>query len=77
VVSYNDIIRRVADESGSILWDYYADTITLPGSGIGDGVHPSIPPDGRADIFDSEHLQYGSTVRNLGALCILWELTTP
>jgi hypothetical protein len=34
-------------------------------------VHPSSPPNGNAADFSAENLQYGYTVRNLGALHIL------
>lgn len=77
VDQYNAIIREIAASRGVPLWDYYAATIGLPNSGLsGDGVHPSSPPagyQGAAD-FTGENLQYGYTVRNLGALQTLYAL---
>jgi hypothetical protein len=71
VFVYNDVIRDVAQTYQVPLWDYWASLQSLPGKGIGDTVHPSSPPNGNAADFSAENLQYGYTVRNLGALHIL------
>jgi hypothetical protein len=50
----------------------------LPNGGMSaDGLHPSVPPDGRVYRFSAENLQYGYTLRNLQALQTLdtiWRL---
>lgn len=71
VFVFNDVIRQVAQTYQVPLWDYWASLQSLPGKGIGDTVHPSSPPNGNAADFSAENLQYGYTVRNLGALHIL------
>lgn len=71
VFTFNDVIREVAQTYQVPLWDYWASLQGLPGKGIGDTVHPSSPPNGNAADFSAESLQYGYTVRNLGALHIL------
>jgi len=71
VFVFNDVIREVAQTYQVPLWDYWASLQGLPGKGIGDTVHPSSPPNGNAADFSAENLQYGYTVRNLGALHIL------
>jgi hypothetical protein len=44
----------------------------LPNRGcLPDGFHYNTPPDGRSAHFDTQHLQYGYTVRNLTALQVL------
>ena len=41
----------------------------LPNHGcVADGFHYRSPPDGQTTTFDSDHLAYGFTMRNLTAL---------
>jgi len=68
---FNAIIVQVARLYEVPLWDYWLSMKNLPNNGIGDGVHPSIPPNGNAADFSEENLKYGYTVRNLGALHVL------
>lgn len=69
VHEFNAIVRDLAAEYAIPLWDTWAALQPLPDYGLGaDGVHLNGPPDGRAAAFDAEHLAYGVTVRNLGAL---------
>jgi len=69
VSDFNAVVRELAAEYAIPLWDYWRALQDLPERGISpDGVHPNGPPDGRAAVFDDEHLAYGYTVRNLGAL---------
>lgn len=69
VREFNAIVRDLAAEYAIPLWDTWAALQPLPDYGLGvDGVHLNGPPDGRAAVFDAEHLAYGVTVRNLGAL---------
>ena len=48
----------------------------LPDHGVNpaDMIHLSVPPDGRVDLFTTEDLQYGFTVRNLVTLQTLQAL---
>lgn len=69
VAEFNAIVRDLAGRYAIPLWDTWAALQPLPDFGVGaDGVHLTAPPDGRATVFDAEHLAYGVTVRNLGAL---------
>jgi uncharacterized protein YraI len=73
--AFNQVIIATARANDIPLWDYYASINGLPHRGLsGDGVHPSESPDDQDATFDEEHLQYGFTVRNLGALQMLYEL---
>lgn len=72
--AYNEIILRVASETGTSLWDYRSAMNTLPNNGLSqDGLHPSMPPEGFAESanFTGEYLQYGYVLRNLMALHVL------
>lgn len=69
VSAFNAVVRDLAAEYEIPLWDTFAALDALPDRGLGaDGVHLNAPPDGRTTTFDAEHLRYGVTVRNLGAL---------
>ncbi len=69
VRQFNDVVRALAAEYEIPLWDTFAALDALPDRGLSaDGVHLSAPPDGRTTTFDADHLRYGVTVRNLGAL---------
>ncbi|NLE49985.1 MAG: hypothetical protein GX613_01145 [Chloroflexi bacterium] len=69
VSEFNAIVRELAAEHEIPLWDTFAALDALPDRGLSaDGVHLNAPPDGRTATFDAEHLAYGVTVRNLGAL---------
>lgn len=69
VNQFNAVVRELAAEYEIPLWDSFAALSTLPDRGLSaDGVHLNAPPDGRTATFDAEHLAYGVTVRNLGAL---------
>jgi uncharacterized protein YraI len=73
--AFNEAIVATARANDIPLWDYYASINKLPNRGLSsDGVHPSEAPDHQDATFDDEHLQYGFTVRNLGALQMLYEL---
>lgn len=76
---FNQLIRQIAAESGSSLWDYGAAMHTLPNDGLSqDGLHPSIPPEGFAQSanFTGDYLQYGYVLRNLTALHVLHRIRT-
>ena len=69
VSEFNAIVRELAAEHEIPLWDTFAALDALPDRGLSaDGVHLNAPSDGRTATFDAEHLAYGVTVRNLGAL---------
>lgn len=69
VDEFNAVVRDLAAEYAIPLWDTFSALAGLPERGLSaDGVHLSAPPDGRTTTFDAEHLAYGVTVRNLGAL---------
>jgi uncharacterized protein YraI len=73
--AFNEVIVATARANDIPLWDYYASMNKLPNRGLSsDGVHPSEAPDHQDATFDEEHLQYGFTMRNLGALQMLYEL---
>ena len=75
---FNQMIKTTAQQFDVPLWDYWAEMQKAPNQGMSeDGLHPSIPPDGATTVFDSDHLQYGYTIRNLMALEVLdalWRL---
>jgi len=75
VPEFNQVIIALARANDIPLWDYHQAMSQLPGEGLSaDGVHPNTPPDNGNAIFDAEHLKYGYTVRNLGALQVLYAL---
>jgi LysM repeat protein len=68
----NDIIRRLSREYDVPLLDLRQAINGLPNLGFNsDGFHYNTPSDGKSCYFDSAHLQYGYTVRNLTALQML------
>jgi LysM repeat protein len=68
----NDIIRRLSREYDVPLLDLRQAINGLPNLGFNsDGFHYNTPSDGKSCYFDSEHLKYGYTVRNLTALQML------
>ena len=77
VDEFNAVIVATARSYDIPLINYWQAMRTTSGEGLAsDGVHPSIPPDGITTIFDSTHLNYGYTVRNLTtlqALYLLWQ----
>lgn len=71
-VAFDLAIIQVARANGAPLWNYWLAMYGLPDAGIStDKLHPSIPPDYNAAIFDTDHLRYGTTMRNLTALQVL------
>jgi hypothetical protein len=69
---YNAIIVTTARTYDVPLIDLYSAMEKLPNHGVaGDGVHPTIPPDGNTANFSYENLQYGATIRNLVTLQML------
>lgn len=69
---YNTIIVATARAYDVPLIDYFAAMEQAPNHGVaGDGVHPTIPPDGNCANFSGENLQYGFTIRNLVTLQML------
>jgi uncharacterized protein YraI len=70
VPQFNAVVREVAAGYGIPLWEYWGALQALPNKGLGpDNYHPS---SGGADaIFTAANLNYGYTVRNLGALLAL------
>jgi len=72
VAEFNQAIISIAQMYDVPLWNYWQTMISLPNNGLDpDGVHPSTPPDANTAVFDAEHLRYGYTARNLGALQVL------
>ena len=72
VPEFNQAIIEIAQTYDVPLWNYWQAMVALPNNGLDpDGVHPSTPPDANTAIFDDEHLRYGYTARNLGALQVL------
>jgi hypothetical protein len=70
--AFNQAIVSIAQAHNAPLWNYWLAMESLPANGIStDLVHPSLPPDGNTAIFDSGHLSYGWTMRNLTALQVL------
>ncbi|HEY3343093.1 MAG TPA: LysM peptidoglycan-binding domain-containing protein [Anaerolineae bacterium] len=68
----NDIIRRLSREYDVPLLDLRQAIDGLPNHGFNsDGFHYNTPPDGKSCYFDTDHMQYGYTIRNLTALQIL------
>jgi LysM repeat protein len=68
----NDIIRRLSREYDVPLLDLRQAINGLPNLGFNsDGFHYNTPSDGKSCYFDSAHLQYGYTMRNLTALQML------
>lgn len=75
VNEFNSVVKALAQEYTIPLWDYWGALQNVPGYGLRqDGVHLNGPPDGSSTTFDTEHLQYGVTVRNLTALEVLYQL---
>ncbi|MBN1681043.1 MAG: SH3 domain-containing protein [Anaerolineae bacterium] len=75
VTEFNQVIIATARAYDIPLWNYWDAMSGLPAEGLSaDGVHPSTPPDGITTVFDSDHLQYGYTMRNLTALQMLYTL---
>jgi hypothetical protein len=75
VPAYNQAIVQVATARSEPLWNYWLAVNSLPANGVSiDGIHPSIPGDHETAIFDSSHLQFGFTMRNLTALQVLQSL---
>lgn len=75
VAEFNQAIIAIAQTYDVPLWNYWQTMVGLPNNGLDpDGVHPSTPPDSGTAIFDAEHLRYGYTARNLGALQVLYTL---
>ncbi len=66
----NQIVAKVAQDYGAPLVNLNRALAALPNQGVDpqDTTHLSVPPDGRVDVFSSEHLRYGFTVRNLVTL---------
>lgn len=78
VGAFNQIIVETARSYDTPLWDYHSQMTALPAAGLSiDRLHPSFPPGshpqdfGAAATFTPENLNYGYTVRNLGALQVL------
>jgi hypothetical protein len=72
VGQYNAIIVATARTYDVPLIDFYSAMETIPNHGAsGDGVHPTLPPDGNTANFSYDNLQYGATLRNLVTLQML------
>lgn len=72
VTEFNQAIISIAQMYDVPLWNYWQTMVALPNNGLDpDGVHPSTPPDANTAFLDAEHLRYGYTARNLGALQVL------
>ena len=68
----NDIIRRLSREYDVPLLDLRQAVSGLPNRGFNtDGFHYNTPPDNESCYFDTNHMQYGYTIRNLTALQML------
>jgi hypothetical protein len=75
VPAFNEVIVRVARAHSVPVWNFWLAMESLPSNGVSsDGIHPSLPPDYNAVIFDAAHLQFGFTMRNLTALQVLQSL---
>lgn len=69
---YNAAITESARTYDVPLLDTYGAFETLPNHGVGgDGVHPTVPPDGNTANFSTQGLLYGYTLRNLITLQML------
>lgn len=69
---YNAVIVATARTYDVPLIDLYSAMEKALNHGVaGDGVHPTIPPDGNTANFSYENLQYGATIRNLVTLQML------
>ncbi|MGE5186370.1 MAG: SGNH/GDSL hydrolase family protein, partial [Acidobacteriota bacterium] len=65
VAVFDLVVRAIAQGRQVPLVDLYRELVPLPNEGIGgDGIHPSVAPDGPCD-FQPADLQYGFDVRNL------------
>jgi lysophospholipase L1-like esterase len=65
IPTFNRIVRAIAQGRGVPLVDLHDALEPLPGRGIsGDGLHPSVAPDGGC-VLTAAGLQYGYNVRNL------------
>ncbi|WP_169238732.1 GDSL-type esterase/lipase family protein [Candidatus Roseilinea sp. NK_OTU-006] len=66
----NQIVVKVAQDYGAPLINLNRALAALPNQGVDpqDATRLSVPPDGRVDVFSSEHLRYGFTMRNLVTL---------
>jgi len=67
---FNRIIVAAAREYQVPVMNLFRALETLPGRGVdpNDTIHLSVPPDGRTDILDDEHLRFGFPMRNLVTL---------
>ncbi len=71
IVEYNAVILQLSQQYGVPLTDLYSALINLPNRGLdADGIHLSIPPGAPAAtlVFNSNNLNYGTTMRNLTVL---------
>ncbi len=72
----NQVVLTIAREKNLPVMNLQAALASLPNSGIdSDGIHLTIPPDGKSGFFTPDHLQFGYTVRNLvtlQALDVVW-----
>ncbi len=66
----NQIAISVARDYRVPIMNLYRALEALPDRGVNlaDTIHLNVPPDGRTDVFDAEHLRYGFTMRNLVVL---------
>jgi lysophospholipase L1-like esterase len=77
IPAYNQAIADTAAAYDIPLWNFGGALGGLANNGLGDGIHPSVPPGhGTEDYsatadFSDENLRYGYTVRNLTALEVL------
>ena len=62
----NNTIRKLSQEYSVPLLDLRQAVTSLPNRGLlEDGFHINLPPDGKTGVFDTTHLMYGYTMRNL------------
>lgn len=78
VAAYNQAVIETARAYDIPLWDYHSSMVGIYAGGLSqDGLHPSAPPGShpndiaQAANFTPENLNYGYTMRNLGALQVL------
>jgi hypothetical protein len=65
VEQFNAALIKIAKDEQIPWMDFWHALQGVPDYGISaDGLHPNAPPDGNSAIFDSDHLQYGYTIRN-------------